>query len=186
MSIDLESITFWAKNTVTGIILLGAVGSLFALLLLKVFKLLTKKYEESVAHILRPLVRRSIVGQIIGLKVRTEHRDNLQIYYLSELFGVILSTVVLAILIVSTIVYFIVWGVHASVIGVIFLSLSFALGYVWLGDMFEYFGLCDFFINPKIGEFVKVIKKETDVHRLHEILEENCKKYIASRKNQTE
>jgi len=163
---NIEDITVWAKTTVLGIVILGALGSLLALLALKILRWLWSKCIDGFMHSLTPLLRGGLVGKFVAQLVMAKHADKTVLHYLDMILGLVLSSLLLAVFSVATIVQFSIHGAHATKASILLLSLTFAAAYLWLRDAFFYVSARQVFLGDEVDEYSKTLRKKTSVDQL--------------------
>lgn len=168
---DIIAISTWAKTSIPGIILLGAFGSILALVLLKILKWVGSKLIDGAVRCLTPMMRGYFIAQLMGHRIESESKEHLVFYYMDMLLDLTLSTAMLSVFTICTIMYFIVNRFTASLGGIVLLSLSFASLYLWARAVFFFGTVREHIVGKGYDEYYSHLRKKVPVKELEQMVE---------------
>lgn len=166
---DINAVSIWAKTSIPGIIFLGALGSILAIILLKIIKRLGTKLVESTVK--NPLLRSFLIAKLVGHRYASKPKEIVVYHYMDMLLYVSLSFVLLAVFSTSTIIYFIIKGASLSFGGFVLLSLTVASLYNWLKDFIFYNVVRESIVGKDYDEYLLQLSNDVKTEELKKLVD---------------
>jgi hypothetical protein len=147
---DIESICTWLKSSIPGIVLLGALGSIVAYMLLKVCAWLIKKpLRGLIIKVFTPIFRSMVVAKLVADQLDRQSSARAKAHFISLAALFCASTVVFLTFLGLTVMYFIVRGPVLGFGIYVLIVLSFLTLYAWLTDLAAFFGAGEIYIGKE-------------------------------------
>ena len=156
-----EHVEDWLKNTVPGIIILGAAGSFLAYLLSKLLRAAFLKVLDGVlfSH-LRPFV----LSQVLTIRLlKRNDLPRLTAWLLLVIGGFLFSTALFLVFAVLTVLYVIAFGVDSSRLAVALIATVGLFGIFWLRDCMAIAGVYKELLFTDYKELKALLKEKGTV-----------------------
>lgn len=148
----------WLKNTVPGIIVLGATGSILAYYLIKLFRVAFLKVLDGVmfSH-LRPFV----LSQLLTIRfLKRNDLPRLITWLLFTIVGFLISTGIFMVFTVLAAVYFTAFGIHSTRLAVTIVAIVGLSGIFWFRDCFTVMGVAKELLFTDYKELKALLKEK--------------------------
>ena len=156
-----SEIVQWFKTSIPGIIILGALGSILALVLLKVIKRAVPHLSGFLLNrFLFPFFKFVMAEELVAVRLmKAGDQTKLLIYCVWIIAMLLMSTVLLLISLAVTTLYFVVSSRHLTFGAFLLVTLSFLSLLNWVGDACTAVAVYDVTLHGEYKEQVRTLKK---------------------------
>ena len=157
-----EGIVSWLKSSILGIIILGALGSILAIFMLRFLKWLVRRYALTclasyAARNVRPYILASVMTTRL---IRMKETEKLIFYSLYSAVSFMFNTVIMEVLIIATVYVFIKYGTTLGNLQIVMVALTFIAANCWVREMFSFSGITRVLLYD---DYLEVTKKLKDI-----------------------
>ena len=176
---DWSIISYWFKNTIPGIIILGAFGSIIAYYIIKICHWIIKRYlKDYISKFPIRYIRQLIIHYELSRKLKQDPDTRLQIIHL--IYGGIaflFTTIVLFSFLIVTILFFAIKGPILSIFSILLVIGCFLLFSLFLKDGITFWATLLVNLGKEIREMEKKFEDDKVVLS-YRLKEENEQKQI--------